>query len=85
MGGISPKPLGVQVLPGDKIDISIDLIAPKNSDVYQGNWMLQDEQGNQFGTGSGSREYFWVAIMVGKKGGLGGLGPIFGGGCGGGG
>lgn len=84
MNGISPKPLGATVLPGETIDISVDLIAPKNPDIYQGNWMLQDETGDLFGTGSGPNNYFWVAIVVGGKGGFGGFSPIFGG-CGGGG
>jgi hypothetical protein len=81
MQGISPKPLGAEVKPGDTIDVSIDLVAPKVPDYYQGNWMLQDTEGNTFSCGGGTRDYFWVAIMVGQ----GGISNIFRGGCGGGG
>ncbi len=79
MSGLSPKPLTQIVKPGDTILLSIDLVAPRDSDTYQGNWMLQDENGYQFGTGTAAKDFFWVAIMVGG----GGLGSIFNlGGCG---
>lgn len=80
MNGMSPKPLGVTVLPGETIDLSVDLVAPKNPDLYRGNWMLEDEKGEQFGTGLGKEDVFWVVIWVSKP----NLGNIFGG-CGGGG
>lgn len=84
MGGLTPKPIGVKVLPGEMVEIAIDLVAPTNTGVYQGNWMFQDEAGDQFGTSSGQNNFFWVSIAVGRVKGIGGLGPIFGN-CGGGG
>lgn len=83
MGGASPKPIGAEVKPGETIEMSIDLIAPKNSNYYQGNWMLQDEDGNIFGAGNGKMNYFWVSIIVGSGGNK--LGGVFGRICGGGG
>jgi len=82
MSGMSPKALNKEVKPEETISLSIDLVAPKESDFYQGNWMLQDEHGDQFGTGPAAKDFFWVAITVGSS----GLGSLFGfGGCKGGG
>ncbi|MCC6956660.1 MAG: hypothetical protein IT316_07695 [Anaerolineales bacterium] len=84
MGGLTPKPIGVKVSPGEMIEIAIDLVAPTNTGVYQGNWLFQDDAGEQFGTSSGPNNFFWVSIAVGRVKGIGGFGPIFGN-CGGGG
>jgi hypothetical protein len=82
MSGVSPKYINQTVKPGDTINLSIDLSAPREPDLYTGNWMLQDEHGNQFGTGAAAKDFFWVSIMVGST----GFANIFGiGGCGGGG
>jgi hypothetical protein len=80
MNGLSPKLIGEEVQPGETIDLSIDLIAPQETAPCQGNWMLQDEEGNVFGTGFYAQDYFWVSISVGRP----NIGRIFGG-CGGGG
>jgi hypothetical protein len=81
MQGLSPKLIGSIVQPGDTIDVSIDLIAPKLPNYYQGNWMLQDNEGNTFSCGGGTRAYFWVSVIVGER----GIRNIFRSGCGGGG
>ncbi len=65
LGGVPRKPIGIEVKPGATIQISIDLVAPKNSGQYQGNWVLEDDQGLLFGTGLGRNDYLWVAIIVG--------------------
>ncbi len=82
MEGLSPKGIGVEVLPGDTVEVSIDLVAPKKSNYYQGNWMLQDDEGIVFGAGNSKFNFFWVSIIVGtdKK-----FNGIFRGMCGGGG
>lgn len=67
MQGLSPKPLGVQVAPGEAVIVSLDLVAPKEPNFYQGNWMLQDNYGTTFSCGSGSRDYIWVSVIVGTK------------------
>jgi hypothetical protein len=74
MSGMSPKYLNQTIKPGETINLSIDLAAPKLPDIYQGNWMLQDEHGNQFGTGVAAKDFFWVSVMVGSA----GFGNIFG-------
>lgn len=78
MSGMSPKFLNQEIKPGETTNLSIDLVAPRDSDTYQGNWMLQDEHGDQFGTGVAARDFFWVSIMVGSS----GFSDLFGGfGC----
>lgn len=84
MGGLSPKPIGLEVPPGEMMDISVDLVAPTIKGIYQGNWMFENEEGEQFGTSSGPNNFFWVAVAVGRLQGLDGLGQVFGI-CGGGG
>jgi hypothetical protein len=70
MSGVTPWPLGVTVPPGETIDISISLVAPKEGGMYQGNWIFMDSSGEHFGTGYKARDFFWVAIEVpGNRGG----------------
>lgn len=65
MNGASPISIGQTVPPGSVIEIAIDLVAPAMPGSYQGDWMLQDPDGNRFGTGYKGREHFWVAINIG--------------------
>jgi hypothetical protein len=67
MKGVSPQPLGEVVEPGIVIEIAVELVAPGSSGSYQGDWMLQDADGNKFGTGYKAREHFWVSINVGVR------------------
>ena len=68
MSGITPKYLTQAVLPGQTIDLSIDLLAPGLHDTYQGNWILQDDNGVTFGSGEAQDEVFWVYVLVGRAG-----------------
>jgi hypothetical protein len=64
MGGPSSKELtSVTVLPGETVDVSVDLIAPQETGTYQGNWMLRNVKGEGFGVGEYSKP-FWVKINV---------------------
>ena len=67
MDAISPQPLGAAVPPGDSINVAVNLVAPKEPNFYQANFLLQDNQGYTFSCGSGSRDYFWVSVLVGQK------------------
>lgn len=78
MGGIDQMPIGQTVAPGQLVNISIALVAPKDNNFYQGNWLFMDNLGNTFGTGYKARDFFWVAINV--TGGSGGGGGFCGGG-----
>ena len=68
LGGITPKYLIEAVLPGQTIALSIDLVAPAHPETYQGNWMLQDDNGVTFGSGEAQDEVFWVYVLVGRAG-----------------
>jgi len=64
MGGPTSQYLTSQpVLPGETIDVSIDLVAPGETGTYQGNWMLRNVKGEGFGIGDYSKA-FWVKINV---------------------
>jgi hypothetical protein len=51
------------ILPGEMIDISVDLVAPLEIGAYQGNWKLRNVKGDSFGVGEFSKP-FWVKINV---------------------
>lgn len=63
-GTHSPIPLERAVAPGELIDLAIRMVAPSTPDCFQSNWMLQDEQGNRFGTGDSAKNTFWIAVSV---------------------
>ena len=67
MGAKSPIPIDNIVLPGEQMDISVNLIAPNSSSSYKGSWMFQDSEGNYFGLGYDSSKLFWVAVEVRQK------------------
>ncbi len=52
------------VEPGQMIDITVDMVAPQKSGVYQSNWMLKDADGNLFGIGPHGDAPFWARIEV---------------------
>ena len=52
-------------LPGDTVDVPIVLTAPLAGGEYRGNWKIQSPWGQVFGD-SGSRNPFWVDIVVGS-------------------
>jgi len=53
----------VEVEPGQTIDISVTLRAPKVTGVIRGWWALKDQYGNEFGLGSVG-DPFYVEIKV---------------------
>jgi hypothetical protein len=52
------------VSPGQTIDTSIEMMAPKKAGVYQSNWKLSDPNANLFGIGPNGVAPFWVIIEV---------------------
>ena len=52
------------VYPGQTIDISVMMEAPKEDGIYTGYWMLADANGNQFGIGPSADGSIWVKINV---------------------
>ena len=64
MGGAPSQFLTSEpVLPGETIDVSVDMVAPEETGSYQGNWMLRNVKGEGFGIGEYSKA-FWVKISV---------------------
>ncbi len=64
MGAAGTQFLHESVAPGDSIDVTVDMVAPLQPGVYQGNWMLSDEDANLFGIGPAGQSAFWVRIQV---------------------
>lgn len=64
MNGSSPSSLPQVVIPGEQVTLSVDLQAPNNTGTYQGNWVLMDGDGQQFGLGADGNTAFWVKIVV---------------------
>jgi uncharacterized protein YkwD len=52
------------VLPGETVDLTVNLSAPTRGGTYQGFWWLEDPAGTRFGTGSARGDPFWVRIQV---------------------
>lgn len=52
------------VLPGESVDISIDMVAPNRAGTFQGNWKLRSPNGLAFGIGPSASAPFWVRIVV---------------------
>jgi len=64
MGGPSSLDLTSEtVQPGESLDISVDLVAPRETGTYQGFWKLRNVKGEGFGVGEYSKA-FWVKINV---------------------
>ncbi|MEN9562902.1 MAG: hypothetical protein RIR73_1146 [Chloroflexota bacterium] len=67
MGGTLSKPLTTgSVAPGEKVEITVDLVAPALAGTYRGNWKIKDDKGEVFALASGP---FWVQIIA-KRGGV---------------
>jgi hypothetical protein len=64
MSGDDDIPLGEDVAPGEKVQVSVDLIAPLSAGSYRGDWMLEDDDGENFGLGPRGDKTFWVSIKV---------------------
>lgn len=58
------QPLSGSVPPGSSIDISVNMVAPVQAGTFQGNWKLQNAEGEMFGIGPGGESPFWVRIRV---------------------
>jgi hypothetical protein len=56
--------LGKEVLPGEYIDITVDMLAPQKPGLYQSNWKLRSSDGEIYGIGPDGSAPFWVRIKV---------------------
>jgi uncharacterized repeat protein (TIGR01451 family) len=69
MGASSPIPFTTSVAPGAQVDLSANMVSPAAPGTYQGNWMLQNASGSNFGLGISATGVFWVRIQVSTLGG----------------
>ena len=64
MSGPDAVTFPVGVKPGETIDLSVGLIAPKDTGNYTGYWQFKTDSGVTFGSGNNNQP-FWVKIAVG--------------------
>jgi hypothetical protein len=64
LGGQNLMPLPREVAPGQTIDLAMNFKAPLISGSYRGNWQIQNDKGEIFGTTLTANRPFWVAIRV---------------------
>jgi Ig-like domain from next to BRCA1 gene len=64
MGAASSVPLAQTVLPGQGIDIAVDMVAPRAAGMFQGNWKLRNQKKQWFGIGPNGDSPFWVRIVI---------------------
>jgi len=63
-GGVRSQNLNSQVLPGQSVDVTLDLLSPIAPGIYQSNWMMRNASGQLFGLGPTNSAPFWVKIEV---------------------
>lgn len=64
MSGDDNIPIDERVEPGETVRVSVDLVAPFEKGEYRGDWLLADDDGEEFGLGAGANKSFWVSIRV---------------------
>lgn len=64
LGAPTSLRLPVSVAPGQMVDLSVNMVAPKAIGHYRGLWKLSDPYGTKFGIGSSGTDPFWVDINV---------------------
>jgi Ig-like domain from next to BRCA1 gene len=64
MGAASSVPLAHEVPPGQGIDISVDMVAPRAAGMFQGNWKLRNQKNQWFGIGPNGDSPFWVRVVI---------------------
>ena len=52
------------VMPGETVDISVDMTAPRAYGSFQSNWNLRSPSGNVFGTSNSENNSIWAKIVV---------------------
>ena len=64
MSAPSPVLLPQAVVPGQTVDIGVNLVAPSTAGEYRGYWELADPSGAVFGSGTNANTPFLVDIIV---------------------
>ena len=55
--------LPYNVQPGQTVDISVQMTAPKETGSYKSSWMLMNDNGGQFGVGANCQTAVWAQIV----------------------
>ena len=63
MGGVDTL-IPQTVVPGQTVDVGVNLTAPSLAGAYRGYWQLKNPSGALFGIGATYDKPFWVDIMV---------------------
>jgi len=66
LGGPTILSMPSYVLPGQTVDITMDLVAPDQAGIFEGLYLLEDPNGQSFGVGSSGDVPFDVQIVVGS-------------------
>lgn len=64
MSGPASQPIASNVLPGQVVDISVNLRAPASAGDYTGEWKLRGPTGVVFGLGPAADKSFFLKITV---------------------
>ncbi len=65
MGAPASVPVQSGIVPGQTVDVSVDMIVPDSAGHYIGYWKFKSEQGTIFGIGATASKAWWVDIYVG--------------------
>lgn len=63
MAGQTSVNLPYNVMPGQTVDISVQMTAPAESGSYKSEWMLMNESGAKFGVGANCQTPVWAQIV----------------------
>jgi hypothetical protein len=64
LGAVREIPFNSTIKPGQSVDISVDMVAPRQPGPHQSNWKLRNPGGVLFGIGPTGDAPFWVRIEV---------------------
>jgi hypothetical protein len=64
LGVTRVQPFNAVVKPGQSVDVTVEMLAPRNPGTYQSNWKLRNNQGVLFGIGHNGGSPFWARIIV---------------------
>ena len=64
MSAVYPVALPYTVVPGQSVDVAVNMVAPSYAGTYKGNWSLKSNTGQVFALGSAANVPFYVLIQV---------------------
>lgn len=64
LGAPATIALSATVNPGESVDLTVPLTAPSAEGSYRGDWKIQNEDGEVFGTGTNGQGSMWFEIII---------------------